>query len=77
MKKTYKLRNLGCANCAAKMENRIKKLDGVEDAKVNFMASKLTIEADESCMDEILSSASSIIRKIEPDCKILMEAAVK
>ncbi|MCH5273931.1 MAG: cation transporter [Lachnospiraceae bacterium] len=72
MKKKFKLQDLDCANCAAKMEEAIKKIDGVEDAAVSFMAQKLTIEADESRMDEIIKQAVSICKKIEPDCKILV-----
>ena len=37
MKKKFKLTDLDCANCAAKMEDAIKKLDGVNDASVSFM----------------------------------------
>ena len=37
MKKIYRLENLDCANCAAKIENALKKLDGVSDASVSFM----------------------------------------
>ena len=53
MKKTFKLIDLDCANCAAKMENAIKKIDGVADASVSFMAQKMTVEADDARFDEI------------------------
>lgn len=72
MKKKFKLQDLDCANCAAKMEEAIKKIDGVEDATVSFMTQKLAIEADESRMDEIIKQAVNICKKIEPDCKILV-----
>ena len=42
MKKTFKLIDLDCANCAAKMEAAIKKLDGVNDASVSFLSQKMT-----------------------------------
>ena len=71
MKKTYKLIDLDCANCAAKMENAIKKIDGVENAKVSFMTQKLTIEADEAALDGIIKEAAAICKRIEPDCKIV------
>ena len=71
MKKTFKLKDLDCANCAAKMERGIKKLDGVQDAKVNFMMQKLTLEAEDSRFDEVLQSAIKVCRKLEPDCTIL------
>ena len=54
MKKTFKLVDLDCAHCAQKMEDAIKKLDGVQDASINFLAQKLTIEADEARFDEIM-----------------------
>ena len=63
--------DLDCANCAAKMEAAIKKIDGVEDAAVSCMAQKLTIEAEDDRFDEILEQAQAAIRKIEPDCVIL------
>ena len=66
MKKTCRLKGLGCANCAAKMEERIRKLDGVRDASVNFMAGKLVIEAEDEKMTGIMESAKLIIRKLEP-----------
>ena len=70
MKKTFKLDGLDCANCAAKMENAIRKIDGVRGASVSFMTQKLTIEAEDERMGEILRSAVALCRKIEPDCTI-------
>ena len=72
MKKKFKLTNLDCANCAAKMENAIKKIDGVRDANVSFMTQKMTIEADDSRFDEIMEDVQSVCRKVEPDCTIQM-----
>lgn len=67
MKKKFILEGLGCANCAAKMETAINKLDGVKEATVNFMTQKLVIDADDDKMDVIIEEAARIIRKIEPD----------
>ena len=72
MKKKFKVTNLECANCAAKMENAIKKIDGVRDANVSFMTQKMTIEADDSRFDEIMEEVQSVCRKVEPDCTIQM-----
>lgn len=72
MKKKFKLTNLDCANCAAKMENAIKKIDWVRDANVSFMTQKMTIEADDSRFDEIMEEVQSVCRKVEPDCTIQM-----
>lgn len=71
MKRTYKLEELDCANCAAKMECAVRKIDGVDSATVSFMAQKLFIEADESRFDEIMARVEKACRKIEPDCRIV------
>ncbi|MGN1084666.1 MAG: cation transporter [Lachnospiraceae bacterium] len=72
MKKKFKMQDLDCANCAAKMEEAIKRIDGVEDAVVSFMTQKLTIEAQESRMDAIMEQVIAVCKRIEPDCKILL-----
>lgn len=71
MKKQYKLIDLDCANCAAKMETAIKKIDGVQNASVSFLSQKLTLEADDARFDDILQQAVKACRKIEPDCTII------
>ena len=71
MKKTFALEELDCANCAAKMENAIKGIDGVKSATVSFMTQKLVIEADDDCFDAVLDEAQRACSKIEPDCVIL------
>ena len=68
MKKTFHLANLGCANCAAKMEAGIQKLDGVESAALDFMSRTLTLEAEEDKLPQILEQAARICSQIEPDC---------
>ena len=72
MKKKFKLTDLDCANCAAKMEDAIKKLDGVNDASVSFMMQKMTIEADDAHFDEIMKEVVEVCKKVEPDCIINM-----
>ena len=71
MKKVIALQDLDCANCAAKMERSINKIDGVESASVSFMSQKLTIEADESRFDSIMDEVVKVCRRVEPDCEIL------
>ena len=71
MKKVFKLRDLDCANCARKMEDAIRKIDGVEDVQVSFMTQKLTLVADEARFDEIVAKAGKACRKGEPDCEIV------
>lgn len=70
MKKKFKLVDLDCANCAAKMEDAIKKIDGVTDASVSFMTQKMSIEADEEKFDEIMKQVIEVCRRVEPDCRI-------
>lgn len=73
MKKTFELEDLDCANCAAKMEEGIRKLDGVREATVSYIAQKLVIDADDARFDEIMKEAVKVIRKVEPDCRVLMK----
>lgn len=73
MKKTFKLIDLDCANCAAKMENAISVIEGVESATVSFMAQKLTITADDDKFDDIMKKAVKLCKKIEPDCEIVLK----
>lgn len=70
MKKTFKMIELDCANCAAKMEAAINKIEGVQSATVGFMSQKLTIEAEESEFPRILKEAQKLVKKVEPDCRI-------
>ena len=70
MKKKFKLIDLDCANCAAKMEEGIKKISGVKDASVSFMTQKLVLEADDDRFDEIMKEVVAVCAKVEPDCKI-------
>ena len=73
MKKTFKLIDLDCANCARKMEDAIKKLDGVADATVSFLTQKMTIDADEGRFDEIMQQVVKCCKKVEPDCEIVLK----
>lgn len=73
MKKTFKLIDLDCANCAAKMEAAIKKLDGVSDASVSFLSQKMTIDAEDDKFDEIVKQAVKVCKKVEPDCEVVVK----
>lgn len=72
MKKKFKLQDLDCANCAAKMEEAIKKIDGVHDASVSFMTQKMMVDAVDERFDEIMQEVARVCAKVEPDCRILM-----
>ena len=73
MKKTFKLIDLDCANCAAKMETAIKKIDGVADASVSFMTQKMTVEADDARFEDIMKQGVKTCKKVEPDCEIILK----
>lgn len=70
MKKKFDLIDLDCANCAAKMETAIKKIDGVNNASVSFMTQKMTVDADDSRFDEIMKQIVKVCKRVEPDCEI-------
>ena len=66
MKKKFKLIDLDCANCAAKMEDAIKKIDGVTDASVSFMTQKMMIEADDAVFDQVVEEETDIMKIGQP-----------
>ena len=73
MKKVYKMEDLDCAHCAAKMEKGIAKLDGVQTVAISFLTQKMTVTFDDGAdMDAIMQKAAAICKKIEPDCRILL-----
>lgn len=72
MKKSFKLKNLDCANCAQKMEDGIKKIPGVEEVAVSFLMQKITITAQDNEFDRIVTDVVKICRRIEPDCEIVL-----
>ena len=70
MKKTYLLNGLDCAHCAAKIEKGVADIDGVTNASVSFLTTKLTFEAQDDKIDEIVKKAKKVIKKVEPDVEI-------
>lgn len=71
MRRSFKLQDLDCANCASKMECDISGIEGVESASISFMTSKLVLEADADDFERILAEAQAICTKYEPDCTIV------
>ena len=71
MKAVFKLEGLDCANCAAKIENDVQKIPGVQEASVAFMTQKMTIVAEEDRMDAIVEEATRIAKKVEGDVKVV------
>ncbi len=72
MKKTFRIEDLDCPNCAAKLEKAISEIKGVEKVSVSFIAQKMLIEADESNMAEITASIKKAAKKAVPDCTVII-----
>lgn len=70
MNKVFKLRDLDCAHCAAKMERAVAKIDGVNKVSISFMGQRMAIDADDARFDEIMDEAVKVCKRIEPDCVI-------
>lgn len=70
MKKRFELEDLDCANCALKMEEAIRKIEGVNDVTVSFMTQKMTVDADDGRFDQIMKEVVTVCKKVEPDCVI-------
>ena len=74
MKKTYKLTDLDCANCAAKMERAIAELPEVKAVSVSFLKQKMSVELDdESIRDEVMDKIKDVIARVEPDCELILK----
>ena len=71
MKKVYKLDEIDCASCAAKLERAVAKISGVKDAQVNFMAQKMSLEVDDGNANAILDEVKKVCAKLEPDCALI------
>ena len=70
MKMTFRLEGLGCANCASKIEAAVNKIDGVKEATVNFLTTKMVIDGDDEKMPNIIEVAEKMVKKFEPDTKM-------
>lgn len=71
MRKSFRLDEIDCATCALRLEDSIRRLDGVDDAKVNFMTQKLTLTAADERFAEVLERVVALVAKVEPDCEIV------
>ena len=72
MKKVFKIQDLDCAHCAAKMELAISKLEGVNSVSINFLMQKMTLDADDAVFEDVLKKAIKAIKKVEPDCNVVI-----
>ena len=71
MRKSYRLDEIDCANCARKLQEELAKLDGVDAVSVNFMTQKLTLSAADDRFDDVLGRVVALAAQIEPDCEII------
>ncbi len=71
MKKVFKLEGLDCAHCAAKIEERVSKLEGVRSVVINFMTTKMTLESIDENIGEVVEKVKKLINEIEPDVNMV------
>ena len=71
MRKTFKLDEIDCANCARKLQDAIAKVDGVSSVSINFMTQKMTLEADDARFDDVFDEVVRLTADLEPDCEII------
>ncbi|MBQ7841045.1 MAG: cation transporter [Lachnospiraceae bacterium] len=71
MQKKFKI-EVDCANCAAKMENAAKKIDGVNNITISFMTQKMVVDVDDSRFDAVLKEIVKTCKKVEPDFEIYL-----
>ena len=67
MKYNFKIKGLDCANCAAELEMAIQKVDGVDNATINFMTEKMVLEMEQTDKEEVMRKVKKVIKKEEPD----------
>ncbi len=71
MRKVFKVENIDCAHCAAKMEEAANKVVGVNKATLNFLTKKLIIDAEDASFNEIIDEVQKAIQKIDYEVEII------
>ncbi|WP_335983946.1 heavy metal-associated domain-containing protein [Fusobacterium polymorphum] len=71
MKKVFKLEGLNCAHCAAKIEEKVSKLEGVKSVVINFMTTKMTLESVDENIGDIIEKVKKLINEVEPDVNMV------
>ena len=71
MRKSFRLDEIDCANCARKLQDELAALDGVDAVSVNFLTQKLTLTAAGERFDEVLDRVVALTARVEPDCEIV------
>ncbi len=73
MKQVFDMEDLDCANCAAKMEDAIRKLEGVTYVSISFIAQRMTLEADDAVFDKVVKAAAKAVKKVDADCRLIVK----
>ena len=73
MKRVLKMKDLDCSNCAAKMENAIKKIDGVNSVSISFMSQKMFLDVEDSKYDIVVKEIVKVCKKVDSDCEVLVK----
>ena len=71
MKKVFKLEGLNCAHCAAKIEEKVSKLEGVKSVVINFMTTKMTLESVYENIADVVEKVKKLINEVEPDVNMI------
>ncbi len=71
MRKSFRLDEIDCANCALKLQDALARVDGVRSVSVSFMTQKLTLEAEDARFDAVLDQVVKVAARVEPDCEII------
>ena len=71
MKKVFRLEGLDCAHCAAKIEEKVSKLEGVKSVVINFMTTKMTLESVDENIADIVEKVKKLINEVEPDVNMI------
>lgn len=73
MKKVWQIEGLDCANCAAKLEDALSRIDGVQNVRVNYMSGKVTLEAEDAVFERVAAQVKTVAARVEPDAVIMMD----
>ena len=71
MKKVFKLEGWDCAHCAAKIEEKVSKLEGVKSVVINFMTTKMTLESVDENIADVVEKVKKLINEVEPDVNMI------
>lgn len=77
IKKELLLEGLHCAGCASKIEDRVRNLEEVKDAALNFATSTLIITADRKDILTVVEKTTNIVTDLEPHTKIIDKERLK